>query len=303
MINYTFIEKNDEENESQIDHLGNNPHPETITIINCALNVPLILISITGNAVVLVTILRTPSLHSPSILFLCCLAVSDLLVGFIAQPVYIATELNGGPLLYEAMFILSSLLSGVSLCIMAAISVDRYMALHYHMRYLEIMTTKRAMYTLATLWCINMLLSCLSFWKKEVYFFAIATGIATCIAISTFCYIRIYRIVCQHQLQIHVQQQAIQSAYSGDMMRLKKSAINTFMYYMCMILCYSPLFTSMLILAIHQHHETKIWNFADTASFINSSINPFLYCWRLGELRRAVLKTVQKMSCKQTEEH
>ena len=73
--------------------MGNISHPETIVIINCVFNSLLMLISIVGNALVLAAILKTPSLRSPSTVFLCSLAVSDLLVGFVVQPVYIASEL------------------------------------------------------------------------------------------------------------------------------------------------------------------------------------------------------------------
>ena len=41
---------------------------ETIVIINSVLNVPLILVSIVGNALVLLAIFRTPSIHSTSMI-------------------------------------------------------------------------------------------------------------------------------------------------------------------------------------------------------------------------------------------
>ena len=63
-----------------------------IVMANCILNAPLMLLSIIGNALVLVAILRTPSIRSPSVIFLCNLAVSDLLVGWVAQPAYIAEK-------------------------------------------------------------------------------------------------------------------------------------------------------------------------------------------------------------------
>ena len=47
--------------------------------------------------------------------------------------------------------------------------------------------------------------------------------------------------------------------------------------------------------------ETE-WQFAYTAVLMNSSINPILYCWRLRELRLAVVKTAGQM-CKETEEN
>ena len=45
--------------------------PAIITIINCVLNAPLMLISILGNNLVIAAILRTPSLRLPSTLLLC----------------------------------------------------------------------------------------------------------------------------------------------------------------------------------------------------------------------------------------
>ena len=304
MINDSYIERN----ESQTETFGSNSNTEAVVIINCLLNVPLIFISIIENALVLAGILRTPSLHSPSTVFLCLLAMSDLLVGLVTQPVYIANSLKPHPSLHDAMFTtVSTITCGVSLEMMAAISVDRFMALHYHMRYPDLMTTKRAIYTSVTLWLVSILLSCLIFWNKDVFFFALATAIAICILISTLSYVQIYRIVRQHQIQIHAQQQVMQNLDAVDhddmnMLRLKTSAMNTFIYYMCMILCYSPLLTSLLVLSMYGK-VTYAWDFADTVCYMNSSINPFLYCWRLSELRGAIFKIVRNMLCKQSEEN
>ena len=301
MINDSYIHRN----ESETQNLGLDSNTATVVIINCLLNVPLIFISIVGNALVLAAILRTPSLHSPSEIFLCLLAMSDLLVGFVTQPVYIANSLKPNPSLYDAMFTLSALTCDVSLGMMAAISVDRFVAIHYHMRYPDLMTTKRAIYTSVTIWLVTILLSCLNFWNKDVFLFALAAAIAIYILISTLSYVQIYRIVRQHQIQIHAQQQVMQNLNAGDdvnILRLKTSAMNTFIYYMCMILCYSPLLTSLLILSMYGK-VTDPWDFADTVCYMNSSINPFLYCWRLSELRAGILKIIRNMLCKQSEEN
>ena len=86
-------------NNGSADHHSdneNNSNPETIIIINCVLNAPLILISILSNALVLAAIIKTPSIRStPHMIMLCSLAVSDLLVGLIAQPIFVAHQLTG----------------------------------------------------------------------------------------------------------------------------------------------------------------------------------------------------------------
>ncbi|XP_078358818.1 melanocyte-stimulating hormone receptor-like [Oculina patagonica] len=286
--------------------MGNDFRPETIVIINCVLNAPLMLISIIGNTLVLAAILRTPSLHSPSTVFICSLALSDLLVGLVVQPVYIANELTNN-LLYKVMNITSFSAIAVSLSTMTAISVDRFLALHYHMRYPNLMTPRRAIYTSAVLWFISFLLSLLSFWNMNVYYFAAAISVVICLLVSTVCYIRIYRIVRQHQLQIQVQQQAVESSNAAEnnqgMQRSKKSAINTFLYYIVMILCYIPLIISMTMLGIPHIHLSKSWTLADTVVFLNSAINPILYCWRLRELRTAVVKAARQIFCQQAEDN
>ena len=277
--------------------------PNSIVIVNCVLNAPLILISIVGNTLVLASILRCPSLRLASAVLLCSLATSDFTVGFVVQPLYIAFKLTGNLPLYQALSVMAAAGTGVSLLVMTAISVDRLLALHYHMRYPSLMTMHRAIYTSVTLWLIVCLLSLLFLWKMRVYYLTAAIIIVTCLLVSTGCYIQICRIVRQHQLQIHAQRQAVEilnSRADQDMQQVKKSAKNTFIYYVVMILCYSPSFISMLILSISPNHWTNIWGLTDTVAFMNSSINPFLYCWRICELRKAVVKTARDILCKQS---
>ena len=131
---------------------------ETSVIINSVLNALLIPICIAGNVLVLAAVWRNPSLRTPSTILLCSLAVSDLFVGFLVLPVNIAialTPLSRGSSylrLSQARTFLIIQLCGVSLETMTAISVDRYLALHYHMRYPNMMTSRRATCVAATFW-------------------------------------------------------------------------------------------------------------------------------------------------------
>ena len=303
MINFSLWK-----NESELDDMGNMDSPKTIEIINCILNAPLIFMSIIGNALVLTAILRTFSLRSaPSILFLCSLAVSDLLVGLVAQPVYISNALiysDSSPALKQATEVMFFLACGVSLSTMTAISVDRFLALRYHMRYSGLVTVKRALFTIAGIWLVLVVLSCLRIiWKRSLLFLAIVVGgIAICFFISTFSYIRIYQIVQHHKLAIPSQQQAVQRL-SNDATNVKqstKSAINTLItliYFICMIFCYLPILVVTIILAFEHSLDSRL-HIADTTAFLNSSINPFLYCWRAQEIRAAVWKTIRQFFCK-----
>ena len=228
---------------------------ETVVIPNCILNAPLMLLSIIGNALVLVVILGTPSLRSPSVIVLCNLAVSDLLVGLVVQPVYIVEQMvKTVPKLQEATRGMGFAGCGVSLWTMTAITVDRFLALHYHLQYPNLMTTSRAIYTIITIWCIITLFSFSILWSLSVYYFFATFCITICLLVCLVCFIKIYRIVRRHQLQIHVQQQAVENSTDTNKQQIRqttKSAKNIFIYFLIMILFYTPSFFVHIFSAIN----------------------------------------------------
>ena len=279
---------------------------QTAVIANCILNAPLMLLSIIGNALVLVAILRTPSTRSPSVIFLCNLAVTDFLVGLVVQPTYIAKQIAGTvPTLSEAVGAMGFAMCGVSLWTITAITVDRFLALHYHLQYPNLMTTSRAIYTIVTLWCNITLFSFSIFWSRRIYYFLTAFCITICLLVCLVCFIKIYRIVRRHQLQIHVQQQAVENSTDAKNHHIRqstRSAKNIFIYFLAMILCYSPFSIVVIISGFTSVDFKVLQTFPFTVVLMNSSINPFLYCWRMTELRTAVFKTVKLFSCRRTDE-
>ena len=143
---------------------------DNMSLIIRVLNAPLMLISVISNSLVFAAISRTPSLRSPSTIFLCSIAVSDLLVGFVLQPVSIAFVFNPGNLKLREAYNMSALsLCGVSHGTMTVISVDRFLAVHCHMRYPILMTEKRAIHTTVSLWFICIPLSCIHFGSRNYY--------------------------------------------------------------------------------------------------------------------------------------
>lgn len=306
-MNYTDREQNEFlDNSAKIEESRGSI--ETSVVVICVLNAPLMLTSTAGNILVLTAIKKTPSIRSSSITMLCSLAVSDLLVGFIVQPFFLASLLTRVFLIEKISKITAFCLCGVSLCTMTAISIDRFLALQYPMRYQATITAhQRALNTLIVIiWLHNFVFSGFYVWNWPLYFIMIATGVCLFILVSTFCYIRIYRIVRRHQIQIQVQQQAAQqNTTEGDnsnMVRMKRSALNTFIFYIAMVLCYFPIIISLCAASITSKDLPEVWHLADTVVFLNSSVNPLLYCWRLGEIRKAVLKIFRQMSRRQADQ-
>jgi len=234
-------------------------------------------------------------------IMLCSLAVSDFCIGLIAQPIYIAKELTKEKMLNNLVVTVAFSVCGVSILTMTTLSVDRFLALHYHMRYATLVTESRVKGFILFIWLSSFLASGFYFKSNRLHSFIIAVSTALYFIISTFSYIRIYLIVRKHQSQIKSQQDAVPSSNAVNNLniaRLRRSAFNIFLFYIALIICYSPIYVLLTLFGTSVKDWQRGWNFAHTAVFLNSSINPILYCWRLRELRAAVVKTARQMLCK-----
>ena len=123
-----------------------------------AVNILLSITATLANSLTLVALHKESSLHLPFKLLYRCLATSDLLVGLVNHryPLYVTYWMS---LAHEhwilcrnarnAGYISSFTLCGVSLFTMAAISVDRLLAMLLGLRYKEIVTLRRTYIILA----------------------------------------------------------------------------------------------------------------------------------------------------------
>jgi len=137
----------------RFDHV---PGYEWSFIISIALNCILSVICSIGNTIVLITIWINPILHTPSNCLLFNLAVSDLAVGLIVQPLYVIYKLSELLMVFDVYCfsgisseILAVLFSGTAFVTILAISVDRFLAVHLHLRYKELVLVDRVMKVIA----------------------------------------------------------------------------------------------------------------------------------------------------------
>ena len=278
-------------------------------VINCAVNIVLALTSIIGNTLVLHAVWKTPSLRSPSMVLLCGLALSDLAVGGVAQPLFIAHDLialypqSGGPihvLLFLNIYnMLGFSLCGISLCTVSAISVDRLLAIQKSLQYPSIVTIPRVTRLLVAIWTACVILASTQLWHQKSLVILMGTVICVCLCISTISHVRIYKTVRRHRNAIQIQVQAVgsNSGNYANMSGLKKSAFNAFIVFLVLIVCYCPYLVVYIISSFYSINDFLARSLASTIVFTNSSLNPFLYCWRLGEIREVVLRTCRKLVC------
>ena len=263
-----------------------------------------------ANILILVAFQKESSIHPPSKILLRSLAITDLCVGILSEPLFvvllIAIDYGREDICSRISDITTTIAGGLcllSLFSLSAISVDRLLALLLGMRYRQVVTFKRVTMIVACSWTVISSTNVI-FTRKNIeillYYFSIT--IVLCLIISTCCYIKIYRTLNCHHAQI--QEQAQQGQPSGhrplNIARYRKTVSNALWVQLSVLVCYFPMAVVLISMAIRDISPSLViaWTFSRTLVFLNSTLNPILYCWNIREVRRSVIETVRQMSCR-----
>lgn len=280
----------------------------TPLLVNCVLNLICSFIAVAGNGVILLVIWKTRSLHTPSNSLLFGLALTDFFVGLLTQPLYVATMLvyviskkNSALALSNAFDVLSSVLSGASFATATVISIERYLVFHLHMRYHAIVTTKKVKVIIAVVWLLSCVWGFMWIYNRQLFYYSGFVLTIVCVIVLTAMYFKIYQIVRRHQAQILAQVRrggSRQPKFLSQFFfsRWKRSAVNTFYVYFLIFLCTFPYYCTVGVIQLTGHSLTKqiVLEFAGSITFINSSLNPLFYYWRVTEIREAIKRTLKR---------
>ena len=274
------------------------------SIVNCVFNAFLIVSAIIFNNVTIQALRKTSSLPKPLKTLLLNLAVLDLGVGLLVQPFFFGLLVKwlqrdnscttGGTC--TTFLVISCIFSSASFLGVMALSTDRFLAVHLHLRYQELMTHKPAVAVVISIWVFSAFVSLLFVYANISNVVISVIGVV-CLLITAMLYFKIYLTVRRHRNQIqalHVQQVA-QNGKTTNATRLKKTAVGVFYVYLVFWLCYVPQFCGFALFVI-TGISTGLKAFVITSTtllLLNSSLNPVVYCWKMRHIRRAVLDTLR----------
>ena len=161
------------------------------------------------------------------------------------------------------------------------------------------MTHNRVVAVVIVTWVFSAFLSFISLWY-QVVLIAIAAAIilGLCIVCTTVIYCRIYFIVRRHRNQMRalVLQQLAQNGEMENAARLGKSAISAFYVYLVFLVCYLPEYCRLVAHICGTPiilQGFQLYTF--TLMFINSSLNPVIYCWKMRHIRHAIMDILRNI--------
>ena len=284
--------------------------PEGIAVFFLAFNISLSVTAFLGNALILVALNKVTSLHPPTKLLLRCLAVTDLCVGLVTQPLYAIVfylpsiaEINWDVVHYASKVSvpLSSLLCGVTLLVSTTISVDRLLALSLGLRYRQVVTLRRIRVVAISIWVTGASIALLSYFWNDPFSPTVGAALTlTAVIISVFSYTTIYVKLRQNQAQlrdhVHQRQPTGGESIPLNIARFKKTVSSIAWVQLALVACYVPFGVATIIVNISgwSRISSLLWVFATTLVYLNSSLNPILYFWKMREVRQAVQDTMRQ---------
>ncbi|XP_068684454.1 trace amine-associated receptor 9-like [Montipora foliosa] len=278
-----------------------------------AVNIIFALTATMGNTLIVVALQRETSLHPPSKVLLRNLAVTDLCVGIVSQPLQIARFLT---LLYKLPQICryiyavsrtaSTILCGVSLSTTTAVSVDRLLALLLRLRYRQVVNLKRIYGAVILFWAGSILMAAIWHWDQTVWLVLVISSTSLCLVTSIFCYSKIFLTLRRYRNQVrdNAQEQTNQTFSLSIMKRYRKTLYSGMCVQLALVSCYLP----FLLVSPFEYRENVMRRRQSTAFYVavestvtllyfNSTLNPILYCWKIKEVRQAVKDILKQLFC------
>ncbi|XP_032373341.1 melanocyte-stimulating hormone receptor [Etheostoma spectabile] len=261
------------------------------------------LISLVENILVVLAIIKNRNLHSPMYYFVCCLAVSDMLVSVSNVVETMCMLLNDHGLMnmhpgmlrhldnvIDAM-ICSSVVSSLSfLCTIAA---DRYITIFYALRYHSIMTTQRATAIIVVVWLASITSSILFivYYTDKAVIVCLVTFFCITLVFNAVLYLHMFLLAHLHSRRIVVFHKSRRQSTS------MKGAMTLTILLGVFIVCWGPFFLHLILILTCPTNPVCNCYFQNFDLFLiliicNSLIDPLIYAYRSHELRKTLKELV-----------
>ena len=257
------------------------------------------------NIVAIYAIRKNSSLPKNLKTLLLSLAVSDLGVGLLAQPMYVAYIMDSKQyrvpnetysVIYIAFLIPTNLFFFASLFGITALCAERFLAIHLHLRYQELVTCKRLAAVVVSIWVISAMISLIRLYiPEDIMYVSFVIIEAACIITATSLGLKLYLTLRRHINQIQVPQVA-QNDQGESVQRKRKSAMASLYVYLVFIACYLPDICALIIIANNSEPTIDLQPFQFytlTLSFLNSTLNPLIYCWKMKRIQHTIVGTLR----------
>ena len=267
-------------------------------------NISFAVVALLGNSLITVSLQRVSSFHPSTRLLLRCLAVTDLCVALITQPIHVSSLFKGISGINLAMFdvarkisyVFTFLLCEVSIFTSTALSIDRFLALHLGLSYRTIVTLKRVCFVLIC-FCVLGISNGLMFITlgKEIALIVSVVLSVLSVFVSIFSYKKIFFSLRQRQVGVQVRRGGGRMT-ALNIAKYKETVSSVQVVQLAFLACFLPVIVVASLEAFGKGNKIA-WNLNVSLLFFNSALNPILYTWKIKAMRQAVKDTMRRIQC------
>ena len=282
-----------------------------INVFSIAMNSFTSYAAIMLNIVAIIALRKTPSLPKPLKVLLLSISVSDLCVGLLVQPLYVALHMvNEDKPIFKPLATVNTISTTffctATLLGICAVSVDRFLAIHLHLRYQEIVTHRRVVAVVISIWVLSAVLSVrrtnTHSEKVDRIILAIIVFITLgCLVAIAIIYVRLYVVLKHHIMQVQTLNISLDSQTTvaiQDTTRQKKCTVAIFYLYLTLLICYLPNACIALMVLVDASYPFEMIPFSDALVYLNSSLDPLIYCWKMRQVRLAAMNILRNIHFK-----
>ena len=279
--------------------------PKELSAFTATITGIIFIVGTIGNALIVFIVIKDPlkKLHTPFNYFIVNLAVSDLIVDSIVNPLAVYTHVleylgkldNTTVKVLHISFFISVTASILSLI---ALSVDRYVAITIPLKYRKYLNWFKCGCISVGIWLFSLSIPFLYFkFGFNNYFMVYAnSGILVGLCVLIFTYIKVYKFLRKHTQQMKIHLKADSRTAEEFMLKrliMEKKVTRVFLTVLVLfVVNYLPPTIMVYILEYCPNCDCIIrhWLRDLSANFviINSCINPFVYTIRLKPFRQSI---------------
>ena len=178
-----------------------------------------------------------------------------------------------------------------SLLILALLSIERYIAMKFSLRYASLMTTPRLTGAVLCSWIISVISVILRL-IPVTYSFAVVFVYVTvipAISIIVFCHTTVYLVSRRHVRRIRTEQ--LPSETKTKFVEERKALKTTSIIIVFVFLSFVP----SLLYGIFSRdiRQTNLRSLVLSCILLNSLLNPVIHCWRNKDLRKVMMELLK----------
>ena len=273
----------------------------TNILITCVFNAVVFPFStILNGAFILCVFLNRPLRNQKSIVLLAFLAITDLLVGAVIQPMFVGSAVcrltqtcKFSETISSAVCFLVAICACSSFFHTSLVACDRYVAIQHALRYKVIVTTNKLRIGSVVAWIFSVLLVCMFSFFSDTQKIVLAV-LSILFALNAY----FYKAICLESRRLSRRINVLtphQGVSNLNQKRQLKAVKTTVLIFGCLSVCYGPTFFAhvifIFILPMNPSNVSEwlcVFLWTRTLMMVNSLCNALIYQNRVPRFRKTI---------------